>query len=372
MNTYCKSYRSPYVANVTALFDAVLQSQLSHTAIHLYLMLVATMNRQCWPDTIEMSDRVMAGQVGMTTRTLAAARHDLIEAGILVCHTAGAGCNTHCVYQLRQRDARMPHAMMQKSIAQPTAPLNRTPHALKTENQDKEKEEKKKSLALHERGGEKELTPDEVAPFLMGRTEWVATFCRNNGITPDQLRHRIGEFVRHLQNTATVSKEPNDALRHFALWYERIELFRYLRNRQQEEAAQQRLANEASNGWKKTKNCSTTKKTTNPTNPNTHGNLRLRHGHCGDEQAGTGTDVRSRPHAPCGCQPPDDMDTPSPHTHRGTPTHWLPQDRPRLHATASPPHRGLPRRTLMQRIQNNEWHFSKARVIAKRLHSKNR
>lgn len=244
MNTYCKSYRSPYVANVTALFDAVLQSQLSHTAIHLYLMLVATMNRQCWPDTIEMSDRVMAGQVGMTTRTLAAARHDLIEAGILVCHTAGAGCNTHCVYQLRQRDARMPHAMMQKSIAQPTAPLNRTSHALKTENQDKEKEEKKKSLALHERGGEKELTPDEVAPFLMGRTEWVATFCRNNGITPDQLRHRIGEFVRHLQNTATVSKEPNDALRHFALWYERIELFRYLRNRQQEEAAQQRLANE--------------------------------------------------------------------------------------------------------------------------------
>ena len=26
----------------------------------------------------------------------------------------------------------------------------------------------------------------------------------------------------------------------------------------------------------------------------------------------------------------------------------------------------------MQRIQNNEWHFSKARVIAKRLHCKNR
>ena len=302
MKTYCKSYRSPYVANVTALFDAVLQSQLSHTAIHLYLMLVATMNRQCWPDTIEMSDRVMAGQVGMTTRPLAAARHDLIEAGILVCHTAGAGCNTHCVYQLRQRDARMPHAMMQKSIAQPTAPLNRTPHALKTENQDKEKEEKKKSLALHERGGEKELTPDEVAPFLMGRTEWVATFCRNNGITPDQLRHRIGEFVRHLQNTATVSKEPNDALRHFALWYERIELFRYLRKKRHSSDlptrkkharlpcatrrnwsaraartsarhlpkhgdGRQKETPSASNGWKKTKNCSTTKKTTNPTNP---------------------------------------------------------------------------------------------------------
>ena len=74
MKTYCKSYRSPYVANVTALFDAVLQSQLSHTAIHLYLMLVATMNRQCWPDTIEMSDRVMAGQVGMTTATTSSRR----------------------------------------------------------------------------------------------------------------------------------------------------------------------------------------------------------------------------------------------------------------------------------------------------------
>ena len=47
---------------------------------------------------------------------------------------------------------------------------------------------------------------------------WFESYCMNNHLTPEQLRKKITEFVKDLQDKNITTKEKKDLFSHFTNW----------------------------------------------------------------------------------------------------------------------------------------------------------
>ena len=242
-----RTKRSPYVNNVSMLFYAVRYLQLSHAAIHLHAMILSLMNERRWPERIEMSDRMMAEQLGMVTRTLVAARQELIDAHILICCTVGSGNRTQCAYSLVPRavylekhgrggagyyDVENSDSVMSKGIAEPNSPLKGILYSSYKINKEN-KEGEIKDMAVH-----------EIPRHLWQKKGWADNFCQCNGISHEKLKRHLLQFTRHLMNQGFTSKPMEDVERHFGAWFDHMACQNFQKQEQQLDAQERARRNE--------------------------------------------------------------------------------------------------------------------------------
>ena len=250
-----KSSQSPYVTHVTTLFNVVSRHPLSHASVHLYVVLLAEMNRSCWPETYGLSDRMMALKAIMSVRTLVSARQELMNVGVIDCHIEGTGSQTRCVYRFLppQVPSRMRYSPRTEEEPMETpfpcesvmsndstndARLLKGTGVLKTK--DKEEDEEKE----REKEKTESLPLSQIESFLMNQREWASTFCSANNMTSNKLHRHIKQFVLQLQNQGIKTKEKADAVRHFGAWYNRMNLQQFQEQEKQLEAQERYRAEE--------------------------------------------------------------------------------------------------------------------------------
>lgn len=241
METRRKVASSAYVRNVGAIMQSASSLLLGSAAVRMHVVLVAMLNRERWPDTLAVSDHRMAELTGLSRRTVAKARQELVEANVVICRAEGQGSQSRWVYRtvVDQLAAQQQDTPTDMGVA--TNMATDTSYILKEENRRKEKTEEGRRETRPGSSAPELLPLAELKDWMLSQNAWVEQFCQRNRITLSVLGMELEQFVNHLSNCGHVGKPAADALGHFGAWYDR---------RHQQHVAREQAAHLVQEEWR--------------------------------------------------------------------------------------------------------------------------
>ena len=90
----------------------------------------------------------------------------------------------------------------------------------KDKDKDKDKDERENTETPPPQNYDFSIPTSEIEKYMNSQEQimWFESYCMNNHITPEQLRKKITEFVKDLQDKNITTKEKKDLFSHFTNW----------------------------------------------------------------------------------------------------------------------------------------------------------
>lgn len=188
----------------------------------MYFFILEHNNRLGWKQKFGLPMQMTMDAIGIkNNRTYTKAFNDLVDWGFIVLHQKSKNQysaniiaivkNTRATTKALSK-ATHKHSQKQRTgIAHIDIPITNIPI---TNLQERERE------TPPPQNYDFSIPTSEIEKYMNSQEQimWFESFCMNNHITPEQLRTKITEFVKDLQDKNITTKEKKDLFSHFTNW----------------------------------------------------------------------------------------------------------------------------------------------------------